>query len=68
MVAAVLAVHIWLGSDHMPAAALLSVEVAVGGAAYLGFLWVFCRETLNRYLHFLLGLRGGDAVMSEAEL
>ncbi len=67
MVAAVLAVHIWLGSDHMPAAALLSVEVAVGGAAYLGFLWVFCRETLNRYLHFLLGLRGGDAVM-EAEL
>jgi hypothetical protein len=38
MVAAVLAVHTWVGNDHIPAAARLSVQVAVGGAAYLGFL------------------------------
>ncbi|MGB7762712.1 MAG: lipopolysaccharide biosynthesis protein [Bryobacteraceae bacterium] len=68
MVAAVLAVRTWLGSDRMPVAARLSVEVAVGGAAYLGFEWIFYREKLNRYIHFLLGLRRGRAVLGEGEL
>jgi O-antigen/teichoic acid export membrane protein len=69
MVVAVLAAHTWLGHGHAPLAARLSVEVAVGGAAYLGFLWIFHRPKLNRYIHFLMGLRRGDAaVLSEAEL
>src|ERR1017187_6929058 len=68
MLAAVLATRTWLGNGHMPAAARVSVQVAVGGAAYLGFLWIFYREKLNRYIHFLLGLRRGDAVLSEAGL
>jgi teichuronic acid exporter len=68
MMAAVLAVHTWFGNGHIPAAARLSVEVAVGGAAYLGFLWIFYREKLNRYVHFVLGLRRGSAVLSEVEL
>jgi hypothetical protein len=40
----------------------------VGGAAYLGFQWIFYREKLNRYINFLLGLRRGRAVLSEAAL
>lgn len=68
MAAAVLAAHAWFGNGHTPAAARLSVEVAVGAATYLGFLWIFYRENLNRYIHFLLGLRRGDAVLSEAGL
>lgn len=68
MVAAVLAVHIWFGNGHLPAVARVSIQVAVGGAAYLGFLWIFYREKLNRYVHFLLGLRRGGAVLSEVEL
>lgn len=68
MVTAVLVVHIWVGNNHMPAVARLSVQVAVGGAVYLGFLWIFYREKLNRYVRFLLGLRRGDAMLSEAEL
>ncbi|HEY1220600.1 MAG: lipopolysaccharide biosynthesis protein [Bryobacteraceae bacterium] len=68
MVAAVLAVHTWLGNYHMPAAVRLSAQVAVGGAAYLGFQWIFYREKLNRYINFLLGLRRGRAVLSEAAL
>jgi len=68
MVAAVLAVHTWFGNGHMPAVARVSVQVAAGGAAYLGFLWIFYREKLNRYVHFLHGLRRGDAMLSESEL
>jgi hypothetical protein len=69
MVAAVLAARTWLGHGHAPLAARLSVELAVGGTAYLGFLWIFHRPKLNRYIHFLMGLRRGDAaVLSEAGL
>jgi len=68
MMAAVLAVHAGLGYHRMPAAAGLSVEVAVGGAVYLGFLWIFYRENLNRYIRFLLGLRRGRAELGEAVL
>jgi O-antigen/teichoic acid export membrane protein len=68
MTAAVLAVHAWLGYHRMPAAAGLSIEVAVGGTAYLGFLWIFCRENLNRYIHFVLGLRQGRAALVETGL
>jgi O-antigen/teichoic acid export membrane protein len=68
MVAAVLAVRLLVGNAHAPAVARLSVHIAVGAAAYLGFLWIFCREKLNRYVRFLLGLRRGDAVLSGAEL
>jgi len=68
MVATVVAVRTWVVGDQMPVAARLSVQVAVGGAAYLGFLWIFYREKLDRYIHFLLGLRRGDAVLSKAEL
>jgi hypothetical protein len=46
----------------------VAVQVAIGGAAYLGFLWVFYRNKLTRYIDFLLGLRRGDAVLSKAEL
>lgn len=67
MVAAVLALHTWLGNSHAPPIARLSLQVAVGGAAYLGFLWIFFRQKLDRYIHFLLGLRRGDPVL-EAEL
>jgi len=68
MMAAVLAAHAWLGYHRMPAAAGLSIEVALGGTAYLGFLWIFYRENLNRYIHFLLGLRRGRAELAEAVL
>jgi O-antigen/teichoic acid export membrane protein len=68
MVAAVLAVHIGFGGGHAPAVARLSVQVAVGGAAYVGFLWIFHREKLNRYVRFLQGLRRGGAASSEVEL
>jgi PST family polysaccharide transporter len=66
MAAAAITVHAWLGTGHAPPAAKLSLEVAAGGAAYLGFLWIFCRQKLDRYIHFLLGLRRGNAVLSEA--
>jgi len=68
MVAAVMAVRLWTGNGHIPAVAAVAVQVAVGGAAYLGFLWVFYRNKLTRYIDFLLGLRRGDAVLSKAEL
>lgn len=66
MAAAALTVRAWLGNGHAPPVARLSLEVAAGGAAYLGFLWIFCRRKLDRYIHFLLGLRRGDAALSEA--
>ena len=68
MVAAALAVHAGVGILGVPAIARLSVQVASGGAAYLGFLWVFHRERLNRYIRFLLGLRRGSAALDEAGL
>lgn len=68
MLAAVLAVRTWFASDHMPAAAGLSIQVAVGGVAYLGFLWIFFREKLNRYIRFLIELRRGRTALVEAEL
>jgi O-antigen/teichoic acid export membrane protein len=68
MVAAVLAVHGWLGTGHIRVIARLSIQVAVGGAVYLGVLWTFYRETLNQYVRFLQGLRRGDAVLPAAEL
>ena len=68
MVAAVLVVRTWLGNTHAPVAASLAVQVAVGGGVYLGFMWTFYREKLNRYIHFLLGLRKGGAELSAAEL
>jgi hypothetical protein len=42
--------------------------MAAGGTAYLGYLWIFYREKLNRYIHFLLGLRKEGEVLSEAGL
>ncbi len=68
MAAAVLAVRIWAGDAHAPAVIRLLVQMAVGGTAYLGFLWIFYRDKLNRYIHFLLGLRKEGAVLSEAAL
>jgi O-antigen/teichoic acid export membrane protein len=68
MLTAVLAIHIWLAPAHIPVVVRLSVQVAVGGLAYFGFLWIFYRDNLNRYIHFLVGLRRGDAVLTEAEL
>ncbi|HEY9140897.1 MAG TPA: lipopolysaccharide biosynthesis protein [Bryobacteraceae bacterium] len=68
MVAAVLAVRLWVGSDHAPAVPRLLVQMAAGGTAYLGYLWIFYREKLNRYIHFLLGLRKEGEVLSEAGL
>lgn len=68
MVAAALAVRLWPGIANLPAAARLSLQVAAGGAAYIAFLWIFFRPILNRYLQFLLGLRRGSVVLTEAEL
>jgi O-antigen/teichoic acid export membrane protein len=68
MVAAVMAVRLWTENGHMPAIGAVAVQIAIGGAAYLGFLWIFCRNKLTRYIDFLIGLRRGDAVLSKAEL
>jgi O-antigen/teichoic acid export membrane protein len=68
MAAAVLAVRASLGATHAPAVARLSLQVAVGGATYFGFLWIFCRQKLNRYIHFLQDLRRGGAALAAAEL
>jgi len=68
MVAAVLAARTLLATGHAPASARLAIEVAVGGVAYLGFLWIFCRQTLDRYIRFLRSLRGGGSILTEAEL
>jgi len=66
MVAIVLGAHFLLGTRHVPAVVRLAVEVAVGAVSYLGFLWLFCREKLDRYIRFLLGLRRGQEVLTEA--
>jgi O-antigen/teichoic acid export membrane protein len=68
MVAAALAVHLWLGTTHAPAVVRLSLQVAAGGAAYLAFLGIFYRPILDRYFQFLLGLRRADAGLTEAGL
>jgi PST family polysaccharide transporter len=68
MAVAAIAVRLWLGTTHAPPAVRLSLQVAAGGAAYLAFLWTFYRPILNRYLQFLLGLRGGSTVLTEAGL
>ncbi|MGO9231091.1 MAG: lipopolysaccharide biosynthesis protein [Bryobacteraceae bacterium] len=68
MAVAAIAVRTWLGNSHAPALARLSLQVAVGGASYIGFLWIFCRQKLDRYIHFLLGLRRGAAALSEVGL
>jgi O-antigen/teichoic acid export membrane protein len=67
MLAAVLAVVVWGGSDNAPAVVKLSVRVGVGGLAYAGFLVLFYREKLNRYVRFLAGLRRGSTAVTATE-
>ena len=67
MVAAVLAVRFWFAGVSAPVAVRLLAQVVVGGIAYVGFLWLICRRTLDRYIHFLQGLRRGGTVLGESE-
>lgn len=54
-----------------PLAVRLAVQVSVGGAVYVGFILVFFRDRVLRYLNFVLSLRRsgteGDQVQSSDE-
>jgi len=68
MVAAVLALRTWLMIHDIRPVVQLSLEVAIGGATYAGFLLVFCRDRLSRYFQFLVALRRGSPGIADQEL
>jgi teichuronic acid exporter len=68
MVAAVLALRMWLTANDMRLALKLSLEVSAGGVAYVGVLLLFFRDRLNRYFHFVMALRRGNAALPENDL
>ena len=57
MLLAVSGLRLWLAPLHWAVFTRLSAEVAAGGVAYGGFLWVFYRARIMHYIRFFSQLR-----------
>ncbi len=66
MALAVLALRVFLNPHDIGTIPKLAVQMIVGAAVYAGFLQLFYRERLHRYVNFLVALRRGKPEVSVA--